>query len=239
MNSKEYGSNVTAGWKKWNPSRLKRENKGTQAEIKRRSPKPFIMDELQYHVQTLSDRVMPMIEQRFKDLKPVFDKDLAEDWEDAVRRAEAKNDQVMKDELEIIKKHVEDIWRKGKALMNTSTAIAARRELDMQHDRKTGGSPWTNLPIEIRQDILREQSRDFAAVPDPKTILSFSKHEIARLRASYAYIHDWKNKWSRHPFNVATRTLCEIKADVDGKCKVLSGSFYDRMMIAKSVMKGA
>ncbi|TRM60307.1 RNA dependent RNA polymerase-domain-containing protein [Schizophyllum amplum] len=72
----------------------------------------------------------------------------------------------------------------------------------------------------------------------------FEEAHIRRLAASYAYVHDWKEKrpfansivgdgWSRFPWNVAFRELCHIKADAVGYSKTVMMSFYERFKLAK------
>jgi hypothetical protein len=58
--------------------------------------------------------------------------------------------------------------------------------------------------------------------------------EVARVRASYAYFHDFElrkycgqSNFTRFPFDVAMRELCGIKART-GRYKAVSGEFYDQ-----------
>jgi len=66
-----------------------------------------------------------------------------------------------------------------------------------------------------------------------------SEEEIARLRASYAYVYDSKQHergagWSRFPWDVAMRELCAIKAQAVGRTKTVSEDFYARFYMKQS-----
>ncbi|KAM6492722.1 RNA dependent RNA polymerase domain containing protein [Amanita muscaria] len=104
-----------------------------------------------------------------------------------------------------------------------------------------GGADFTNLPITRRQDILRKVSKEFHEGPKPEEMQVYtSEMEIARLRASFAFIYDLecnkrRRKWSRFPFDVAARELCAIKASAAGPWKTVKGSFYEKFKMAKMI----
>lgn len=82
--------------------------------------------------------------------------------------------------------------------------------------RRAKNAHFTSLAIEKRQDILRSLSKEFAS--GPKDLIFFQSAELDRVRASYAYLHDWEEmkkgpQWSRFPWDVAMRELCgELKS---------------------------
>ncbi|KAJ6628702.1 RNA dependent RNA polymerase-domain-containing protein [Mycena sp. CBHHK59/15] len=115
-------------------------------------------------------------------------------------------------DLEKIQEHVQSVYAK--------------------HKSKIDGK-FTKLPIEKRQDILRELSRDFATGPPD---LSIDTDEAARVKASYAYFYDSEQRrgsftpWSRFPWDVAFRELCLIKtrSSKTVSLKPVNSEFYER-----------
>ncbi|KAJ7608107.1 RNA dependent RNA polymerase-domain-containing protein [Mycena polygramma] len=106
------------------------------------------------------------------------------------------------------------------------------KEMYEEHRTKVarGKDQFTNLPIEQRQDILRELSRKFADGPA-------DLDEAARLKASYAYIYDLEtqkprtsNPWSRFPWDVAFREVEHIDLHIV-PFKPLSSTFYERFRL--------
>ncbi|KZP15901.1 hypothetical protein FIBSPDRAFT_934919 [Athelia psychrophila] len=94
---------------------------------------------------------------------------------------------------------------------------------------------FTDLSIEVRQDILRVVAMDFAAGPLLGEI--FIQKEIARLRASYAYLYDSEQqsqKWSRFPWDVCTQDLRDIKAHALGMTKTCTQDLYTRFTMKHS-----
>ncbi|KAL1695215.1 RNA dependent RNA polymerase-domain-containing protein [Schizophyllum commune] len=102
----------------------------------------------------------------------------------------------------------------------------------------------TEKRIEDRQDQLRAMSKDFASGPSLQRMgIIFDEAQIRRLAASYAYVYDWKMKsqsptfvgdgWSRFPWNVAFRELCQIKAAAVGPSKTVTTTFYEHFKLAK------
>ena len=103
-----------------------------------------------------------------------------------------------------------------------------------------GGAEFTNCNIVDRQDVLRKSSKFFQEHPTPEEMEVFTDpEEIARLRASYAYLHDLEMhkykepKWSRFPFDVAARELCAIKANALGASKTVTRAFYEKYKLVK------
>ena len=131
----------------------------------------------------------------------------------------------MEQELHLIEEHVK--------------AVAAREKPEMEKAKKEkNANSFTELPIERRQDVFRLLSRAFHALP--QELLCFDKDEAKRVMASFAYKYDHETtsgKWTRFPWNVAMRQLCEIKAKALGSSSTLSNSFYHYMAIHTAYLR--
>ena len=188
----------------------------------------FVMDHLHKVIQTECTKEFKRIEEMLvTDSCAPRDNDLAAPWEDACERARKLSElgyPKMQEELDLIKAHVEAMHDKEKIMRSTNKG----------QKHKT----FTDLPIEKRQDVLRAASREFHS--KPADLLCFSPHELRRVKASYAYVYDYNkmfNKWSRFPWNVGMRDLCEIKAEAVGVPKTLSNEFYHWMAIHQSYLR--
>lgn len=160
--------------------------------------------------------------------RPSADPDLVAPWSQAKLRADRLFEKTrcdrMQRELELIQNHVYCIHKAYKAAIADASA--------------KGGSTFTDLSIETRQDVLRTSAKNFAASPRPEDILTMSEAEIASLRASYAYLHDSKQAmWSRFPWDVAMRELCHIKARAIGPTKTVTTQFYERYHLKQASFK--
>ncbi|OBZ77702.1 hypothetical protein A0H81_02410 [Grifola frondosa] len=101
-----------------------------------------------------------------------------------------------------------------------------------------GKATFTAHSIEKRQDVLRELSRKFDEGPRDD-FLCFDQDAVRRLKASYAYKFDFDtafSHWSRFPWDLAMRPLCEIKAKALGSSKTVTQRFYDKMTLSSSVL---
>jgi RNA-dependent RNA polymerase len=173
--------------------------------------------------------------------------------------------QAQKDALEAIKTHVARVYDLSATIMKatptgtttttTTTITTARVETragsgtgaqrgrsrgrqsisSNSKGRKSHGGVFTNRSIETRQDQLRRISREFVGGPLAEETLVFSAEEVARLRASYAYVYDWGRRpdGSRFPWNVAMRELGEIKLRARKDFKPISQDFYEKMSMRK------
>ncbi|KAI0646405.1 RNA dependent RNA polymerase-domain-containing protein [Trametes meyenii] len=205
------------------------EKKSLDRPLHRPSSLPrFVMDVLRQQVLSSCEEQLIRIEDHFKQqsTRAPLDKDLARPWQDAVTRAQwlkEANQPEMSRELELIQKHVEDMHAKSK---ERRTLREARNAMG---DRS--GRGFTGLSIERRQDILREESREFHA--GPPGLRCFD--DPTAIKASYMYYYDHQKQsrgWSRTPWDVATRALCEIKAKALGRSKTVTDDFYRWMTIA-------
>jgi len=117
--------------------------------------------------------------------------------------------------------------------MTTAAASAASR--GRARISISGGVEFTHKSIERRQDQLRLLSREFVGGPPATETFVFSPEEVARLRASYAYLYDWTKRkgGSRFPWNVAMRELGAIKLRARQDFKPISQDFYEKMMMRK------
>ncbi|TBU26167.1 RNA dependent RNA polymerase-domain-containing protein [Dichomitus squalens] len=218
----------------WKESEEDREREELARTFRRQVQRPdtlprFIMDRLRACVDLACTTQRRIIEKRLPpDFIPPRDDALARPWEEACSRAEelaARGCNLMREELDAIKAHVKAMYTRGKEMLH-----AAARE------QKTGH--FTELPIEKRQDALRKLSREFHSRP-PK-LLFFDAVSARRVKSSYAYIYDYEHsrgKWSRFPWNVGTRALCEIKAEALGYPKTIAAEFYSWMAISPAYIR--
>ncbi|KAJ7665536.1 RNA dependent RNA polymerase-domain-containing protein [Mycena rosella] len=172
----------------------------------------------------VGERTQEEIDAKFKEAPHVVDADLTAPWiafvEKEYRWAPRSEQDVAMRGLELIKRHVE-----------------AQNQWQIHQ-----------LPIERKQDILRELSRDLATGPpglSMDAVRDFlyavvatgadglaGQDEAARIKASYAYFYDSEQawtKWSRFPWNVAFRELCLIKCrSRKTSLKPVNSEFYER-----------
>jgi len=156
------------------------------------------------------------------------DPHLAQPWLEAEQMAKQGSPELVdckNSDLEKIRVHVRKMFEEH------------HRAINMSKDPGKGKN-FTEKPIEVRQDILRSLSRQFAASPgltsDMKSVMDSAT--ISRLRASYAYIYDAQQKakgWSRFPWDVALRDLCQIKVSALGPYKPVTSGFYERFKMSK------
>ncbi|KAI0737583.1 RNA dependent RNA polymerase-domain-containing protein, partial [Daedaleopsis nitida] len=193
---------------------------------------PFVMDHLRFMIiEKKCQEEYKRIEQRLSDERLDEDKDLSRPWYDACERAALQEQKqgvcFMQEDLEVIRKHVEEVFD--------------------DHKKKLGqgqGKAFTDLRIEKRQDILRSLSKKFHAKPEypnpEERVPAFSDHDEDRIKASYAYVYDRKmsyKTWSRFPWNVAMRALCDIKAHALGFPKTVAHDFYHVMRIDRGYLR--
>ncbi|KAI0777795.1 RNA dependent RNA polymerase-domain-containing protein [Trametes elegans] len=206
-------------------------------KVKRSQFQPlFIMDSLQAHVSYVCKEQLERIERNLNSSsRTSLDADLGRPWFDAMHRAEhlyKTGQTALRVELQKIKEHVEAQYAKASERRKVATVIHSSSS--GMGDK--GKARFTKLPIERRQDILREQSKEFHA--GPMNLYCFD--DPAAIKASYAYVYDHettKEKWSRFPWDVATRSLCEIKAKALGRSKTLSDDFYRWMTITPAYLR--
>ena len=116
-------------------------------------------------------------------------------------------------ELDALKRHVDGVYAKW---------------------TKATGKHFTDLAIETRQDRLRVLSKEFARDPDLEVGVGYvvlrTPNERMDLKASYAY-HKYPCK--RFPWDVATSTLCRLKAaSAPGVSRTVVQYMHDAMRVA-------
>ncbi|SRR5713226_10132484 len=242
-NNKDYGTQATPPWK------LDRDlSRRTQQHILlRQSMPPFVMDVLREATEHVKDECLRQIEERFQALPKVKDQDLIAPWKNAEERtgemlSGPQNKRIIgeahKSAMDAIKAHVVDVYDWNYKLQKSTTNAGARAStsgvgLDVGVANH-GGPGFTRQSIEVRQDRLRRVSRKFVEGPPAAETFVFSQEEVARLRASYAYMYDWEKRGgTRFPWNVAFDELGEIKLRVQRDFKPISRDFYEKMHIRR------
>lgn len=220
---------------KWKESDEEKIRYETTNELHPRRPPTlgkFIMDDLYKHAEIKSKHWNVQLDELFKkDFSVKQDPELAEPWFSALEMANRwktleNNGRALSD-LERICKHVEAMYVAHRGEMSSP------RKQGKGSPRKADGTPaFSSMSIEAKQDKMRDLSRRFAASPVASEVL-MSKEEIARVRASYAYVYDWEQRrerppgFTRFPWDMAMRELCAIKARATGRWKTVAGDFYD------------
>ncbi|KAF7300712.1 Dimethylaniline monooxygenase [Mycena chlorophos] len=205
--------------------------------------RPFIMDELIRAAAQQKDKWLSQIEAIFQqfDTSPVFDPVLAAPWDNYVvfaQKRREKGDMGPRKDLDIIVKHVESMFEQHRA--GTRQLKRKRAAAGTGPESPSHGHAFTNLPIESRQDALRSLSRDFSAQPTIEGLQTIPDPALlARLRASYAYRYDHERQrsgagWSRFPWDVAFRELCQIKASALGPHKPITSDFYEILRVRRA-----
>lgn len=187
-----------------------------------RGMKEFVMDAILTHARNHRDTKLKQVDTAFAETHGLRDPSLMKPWHGAqarARRVKDSNDDVamkMEAELSRIQEHVEKMREEYKRRIRFN---------------------FTSKKIEERQDILRSLARSFAAAPDLDSFLFFSSEEVARLRASYAYIHDLARGPTQFPWDVAMRELGTIKARSLGPSKTVTLGFYERFVLKQSAFR--
>ena len=113
---------------------------------------------------------------------------------------------------------------------------ALKKHVDGVHVKwtKATGKTFTDLPIETRQDRLRALSKEFAKDPQLEVGIGYvalrTFDERMEFKASYAY---YKHPRQRFPWDVATSTLCKLKAaSAPGVPRMVVQYMHDAMRVA-------
>jgi RNA-dependent RNA polymerase len=230
------------------------------------SLRPFVMDILSEEAQRAKDDCLGKIEQRFNSLPKPKDSDLIAPWQGAEEHAKnmlsspEQNMRIIgeahKSAMDAIEAHVVRVYDLSAEILSSARNAGARAStgcvgvgtsragarLGKGKSGKRGGgggggADFSNRSIEMRQDCLRRVSREFVGGPPEAETFVFSQEEVARLRASYAYLYDWtkhgRGGGTRFPWNVAFDELGEIKLRAHQDFKPISRDFYENMSIRK------
>jgi hypothetical protein len=187
--------------------------------------KRFVMDTIQVAVKEFGQEKRRQLDNVFASTDcPIVDPDLTAPWLAAEEFAvKYKQDHQGVDH---------PLWTFQRQLIQDHVHTVAKRY------KESIRSNFTSLRIENRQDILRKLAMEFVSGPTPSEMY-MGADEIARLRASYAYLYDsnehkYTSKWTRFPWDVAMRELCAIKARALGPFKVVTLEYYERFVIKQS-----
>ncbi|CCM00780.1 uncharacterized protein FIBRA_02822 [Fibroporia radiculosa] len=205
----------------------------------------FIMDEIFEQAQVECRGHLAHVDEVLNPTVVLLDADLVAPFEEMEIRAQKllklRGDNGMLQELQEIQKHVEKVYSNWRRSRHVDEGRSGSGGSGVSGGKSKVG--FTGLPIEKRQDRLRELSQQFHGGPSPSSeLLYFDEVSLRRVRASYAYIFDHRSspyKWSRFPWDVSMRTLCEIKANALGPSKTLTEDFYARMSINKAFLREA
>ena len=237
--SRKYGTHYVPEWK------AAQDNLVHQHPLSRQGLPTFVMDVLKAAMDEASSTQFQRIDAHFGALLKHRDADLVAPWQDAEAGAQGllsrPDDEpharsvgrAQQDALEAIKRHVARVYELSYTLMKPTTTTAGAGAAT----EKGKKAAFTNRSIEARQDQLRRVSMEFTSGPDREesTVAVLSEDEVARLRASYAYLYDWSRKpgGTRFPWNVAMRELGAIKLRARRDLKPLSQDFYEKMMMRR------
>jgi len=209
-----------------------------QNELNLQRPKglgPFIMDELYDQAKGEMDFWLARIEDRFETQNRWNpDEDLVAPWDQAIKSSKRlvteEKSTWMKRELDEIAKHVRSVYEDHRISFSPKKARSSQKP----SSSLKSSVPFTELPIEARQDAIRKLSKQFVSFPPPGKFL-MEDERIARLRASYAYKYDCERQFIKSagsfPWDVAMRELGTIKAQATGGHKTVAGEFYDHFNI--------
>ncbi|KAH9939845.1 RNA dependent RNA polymerase-domain-containing protein [Amylocystis lapponica] len=179
-----------------------------------------VMDEIREWAVAERNILLREVETRFDsaEFAVKLDTDLAKPWRDAEELArslqEKYADVKMTQDLEKVHAHVVSIYQTWKTL-----------------------KALTRLPIVERQDRLRQASRMFHS--GPEDLVYFNATTVMHLRASCAYVYDYEispMRWSRFPWDVSMRTLCQIKATALGEFNTVVKNIYSGMQISRAFL---
>jgi len=186
----------------------------------------FVMDVLSKAADRKKEKWFIEMDQVFAPLAQGPDPDLTLPWDNLLQWAERGSPdsrRLKRMDLAKIAIHVQKVYR-----MHSNV---------LKPNKQQGKGYFTGLPIEDRQDRLRKISTAFVSGPPLEELPTIVDNDLlARCRASYAYKYDAEQQenravWSRFPFNVAMRELCDIKARASGIHKVVQNSFYERFKL--------
>ncbi|KAJ3541918.1 hypothetical protein NMY22_g3700 [Coprinellus aureogranulatus] len=244
----KYGVRSPA-WKEWKEMK-DLEDPCTRNEGRNPPPHPkrrqgagkFIMDELRQEAESQARHWGREIDAVFNNVVDEEDAALSAPYREILEKTKGPGGHFYRTDLDLIETHVKKEYQEY--LERVKRDRDDRTGGGYQSPRKSPrkGPSFTERPIEERQDILRAASRRFAISPNAAT-LHMTGDLVERVKASFAYHYDCHYKkggpregsrvvhCSRFPFNVAFRTLCDIKAKSTGNHKTLSWNFYENATV--------
>ena len=252
-NNETYGTQYMPPWKEIDRDLRTGQSSSSITLSRQQALHPFVMDVLCEGAQRVKDDCLRQIDERFKSLRCVKDEDLIAPWKNAEDRTKnmlsspEENVRIIGDAhrraMDAIKAHVMRVNEKSAKIINSSRNAGTRASMGGVGvgvgvgvgTSRGGGADFSHRSIETRQDLLRQVSMEFVRGPLAEETFVFSQEEVARLRASYAYLYDWTTHGSgtRFPWNVAFDELGEIKLRARKDFKPISRDFYEKMSIKK------
>jgi hypothetical protein len=228
---------------RWKETEEEKESEGQKNRHHPRRPTSlgrFIGDELYAEAEKEGDKWLLKISKKFDEVVNqgcCVDPDLAAPYREIQDKAKAEDEEgrLYAADLELIRKHVQAVYEQHDT--DVKRANAQRQSSRQSSPRKSPRKDkkeimFSELRIEDRQDILRRLSRQFAKSPEDWE-LHMPERYVPVVKASYAYVYDCEKrqnsqvKWSRFPWDVAFRTLCDIKGQASGNHKTVTGQFYE------------
>lgn len=232
--SKKYGMQYVPEWK------ATQDDLVHNCPLARRGLPTFVMDVLKAAINEASSTQYQRIDAQFNALPKLRDADLIAPWQEAEEGAQellsqpeqhAQNiGRAKQDALDAIKRHVMRVYELSSMVIGSGTQRPGAGE-------KGNKADFSSRCIEARQDRLRRVSHEFVSGPDraEMAVALLSEVEVARLRASYAYLFDWTRKpgGTRFPWNVAMRELGLIKLHARRDAHPVSQVFYEKMQMRR------
>lgn len=232
----KYGTHYVPEWKAVDDDLVR------QCPLARRGLPTFVMDVLKAAIDEASSVQYQRIDAQFNALLKPRDADLVAPWQEAEEGAQellslpeqdAQNiGRAKQDALDAIKRHVARVYDFSSAVIGSAAGMQRPAA-----GEKGSKADFSNRSIESRQDRLRRVSHEFVSGPDraEMAVALLSEVEVARLRASYAYLYDWTRKpgGTRFPWNVAMRELGLIKLHARRDVHPVSQDFYEKMQMRR------
>ena len=144
---------------------------------------------------------------------------------------------LVKGDLDAIETHVKKVYEYSESLRTEKMKRTPLKGVtnSLRH------ISFTNLPITIRQDVLRSISLAFRS--GPAEVRTLSEEDVERLRASCAYEVYGKDvdkaSW-RFPWNVAFDALCDISAKArpgTAPGKTVAADVYPFLSVDRAALK--
>ena len=222
-NSSQYGMQYVPEWKV-DPDNLVHQH---QHPLSREDLPTFVMDVLKAAMDEASNTQLQRIDAQFGALPTHSDADLVAPWHEAEASAQEL--------LARPEPHAQSVGRaRQDALEAIRQHVARVYELSYTPTRPAAGA---NRSVELRRDEFHRLSVEFTGGPEraETAVGLLSEVEVARLRASYAYLYDWTRKpgGTRFPWEVAMRELGAIKLRARKEFKPISKDFYEKMLMRR------
>ncbi|KAL1661582.1 RNA dependent RNA polymerase-domain-containing protein [Schizophyllum commune] len=208
---------------------------------------PFVMESLYAFSQELDRTRIKQIQDAFTDPalpRPGVDEELTAPWREAKERAGrmrvASGSGLMEEELQRIRRHVEELYEEYREVVRPQGGSPKKSSpRKSTSPRKDGPFMFSDLPQAEQRRRMRILSTKFSS--GPRELLTLGNEEMSRVRASYAYIYDCEQAKGRgrsasaFPWSVAMTALCDIKAKARGPTSfvTITTDFADNMRMRR------